>query len=112
MAMADTVYSWALVTAFVSGGLCVFHVVLARMQAQLLDTALRPLQKLVPVLFVLSVLAGVLSLGVHVIAGHGAGSAEPMSPGAFASQHKAYWLLPLLWLAWFLARSKRDKELN
>lgn len=108
--MADHIYSWSLLIALISGGLCALYSVLVRMQPQMLNTALRPPHKIVPALFVLSVLAGSLSFGVHVIAGHGAGSAEPMSPGTFASHHKVYWLLPLLWLVWFLARTGRSNQ--
>jgi len=45
---------------------------------------------------VLSLVAGLVSFGVHLLFGHGASAPEPMRVFAFLGYHKAYWAVAIL----------------
>jgi len=50
----------------------------------------------------IGVIAGILSVTIHLVFGHGGDAAEPMGAGEFFMNHKAYWLVAVLVLLSFL----------
>ncbi len=51
-----------------------------------------------------ALLAGVFSAIVHLLFGHDSDSLEPMAPGQFMMQHKAYWVVLALAIPALLGR--------
>ncbi|MBT8061946.1 MAG: hypothetical protein KJO85_04635, partial [Gammaproteobacteria bacterium] len=96
--MMDTVYSVGLLIALICAVLGTGLALLRRLRPPKQSAAHRMAGVAPPLLALLSVLAALISLGVHAIYGHGAASPEPMAVGEFGMQHKAYWFLLALWL--------------
>jgi H+/Cl- antiporter ClcA len=110
----DTVYSLFLLVSLIAGslGAIIFTLVTTlperagKFQSRVATAAL--------ICGVAALLAGIISVSVHLVFGHGQGSIAPMTTSQYFGHHKAYWFVLLFtslsFGAWRYAGRHQDHD--
>ena len=99
----DSIYSLSLLLSLIAGGTgAAMFILVAALPARAQKSSLNP-ALLALGCGLAAVLFGATSLLVHLVFGHGPGTAEPMTIEQFFEHHKAYWLVLVLTVLAFSA---------
>ena len=94
----DTIYSLSLLVALIAGGGGCAAALAAALAARRARTERPWLSRACLLCGLVSLIAGLLSILVHMTYGHGPRSLEPMTVTGFFLFHKAYWAVLVLTL--------------
>jgi peptidoglycan biosynthesis protein MviN/MurJ (putative lipid II flippase) len=108
--LMDTVYSLSLLVSLAAGVLGMAFCLPLLQNRKAPDKAGDRKAQIVLALGVATLISGGISAVVHRLYGHGQGSGEPMTWLQFLGNHKAYWIVLVLFAVVFATRSitKRD----